>query len=489
MTRAPKNVSIDPKVLLEDMEKELARRSYAAYLSYSTNGVWKPHRHLMPLVDVFQRILDGEQNLRIIINLPPQVGKSFTGTKSFPARYLAQFPEHRVMVTTYGDDLAKEFGASNRDAFERKIPELFDVQIDPSRRADKDFAVYQRNGSFYATTLQSGATGKSANLLIIDDPIKNSADANSQLKRDKIYNEWRKSFFTRLQSGSNVVIIMTRWHEDDLTGKLLTDGSFDWEHIVVTAEAEENDILGRQPGEAIAPELGKDAKWIADTKRTVGTLEFNGMYQQRPAPAGGSIFKDKWFRYYSVLPKFDSMAMSWDCTFKGKKDSDYVVGQIWGKLGPDFYLVYEKRDRMEFTDTLTAMRQVIKLFPKAFAKLIEDKANGTAIMNVLKKETSGIIEIEPAGDKIARAQACSPLFEAGNVYIPHPDSHFVFSNGQQYSNAWVEDYKTELKNFPNAANDDRVDATSQMLNWWNVPVKDAYVEPRIRGSKNKKKSR
>lgn len=489
MAKTANNPLQNPDVLLDELEKELARRSYAAYLERATRGTWKPHPHLSPIVDVFQRILDGETGMRVIINCPPQVGKSLTGTKNFPARYLAQFPDHRVMVTTYGDDLAKEFGSNNRSAFEDVIPELFDVQINPRKRADKDFGVYGREGSFYATTLESGSTGKSAELLIIDDPVKNDMDANSPVKRNKTYNEWRKSFFTRLQSKSNVIVIMTRWHEDDLAGRLLTDGSFDWEHIVITAEAEENDILGRPLGAPIAPEMGKDEKWLADVKRAIGTLAFNGMFQQRPAPAGGSVFKDKWFRYYKVLPKFDSMAMSWDCTFKANDDSDYVVGQVWGRIGPDFYLVYEKRGRMEFVDTLSAFKQVVKLFPRAFAKLVEDKANGTGIMNMLRGTVTGIIEIEPFGNKLARARACSPLFESGNVYIPDPDSSFILSDGREYSNAWVEDYKTELKNFPNGTHDDRVDTTSQILNWWNVPVKDAYVAPRISGSKNKKKSR
>lgn len=471
------------------LKAELASRSYADYLDYVTDGIWKPLPHLQAIVDVAQRIGEGEQNMRVIINIPPQVGKSFTATEHLPSWYLGKFPDHQVMVSAYGDQLREKFGRSNRNAVANHGREVFGRGVDPKSASMTKFHVEGRKGMYYGITMRGGATGEGCNLLIIDDPIKNAEEANSQVMRDKIYNEWQSSFSTRLRDGANVIIIMTRWHEDDLCGRLLDEGG--WEHIVVRAICEEgdDDPMGRKVGEAIAPfpPLNRTVEWAERTKKTVGIFTWTGLYQQRPSPAGGSYFKDPWLKhYYKVVPaKFDAMGISVDATFKKTATSDFVVIQVWGRKGSGFYLVYNLKRRMTFTETLDELRRIIKLFPYAYVKLVEDKANGSAVIDVLSSTISGIVPIDPDGGKETRASAVSPFFEAGNVFLPDPKSTFHFEGiegvKETVSNEWVEDYQRELKNFPNGKNDDQVDGTTQMLNYWGKPQEYKYGLPTIRG--------
>jgi predicted phage terminase large subunit-like protein len=178
------------------------------------------------------------------------------------------------------------------------------------------------------------------------------------------------------------------------------------------------------------------------------------LYQQRPTPAEGDIFKRAWFKYYKVLPsKFDEVIMSWDCAFKDNKENDFVVGQVWGRVGADKYLIDQVRDRMDFPTTVSAFRNMSYRYPECRVKLIEDKANGSAVISTLKHEISGIVPVNPEGGKISRASAVTGDFEAGNVYLPDPSLK-----------RWVLDYVEELVSFPNGAHDDCVDSTSQALN-------------------------
>lgn len=476
---------VSPDELYRQVRCELARRSYEEYLQFITKDTWKPLPHLRPLVDIAQRILDGERDMRVIINCPPQVGKSFTLSENLPAAYLGKFPNRRVLVSAYGDHLSQKFGRSNRKAVKEYGKLIFGRGLDPSKSAEQEFAIENATGEYYGVTMLGGATGASADLLIIDDPVKNRTDANSPTMRDKTYEEYVFSFRTRFQDGTNVIIIMTRWHEDDLCGRLLKSG--DWEHIVLRAEAEEDDILGRKPGEPIAPypPLNRDKKWLEQVRKDVGSRAYIGLFQQRPSPADGEYFLEGWFKYYTEIPKFGSMGISVDATFKDSKTSDYVAIQVWGYANPNFYLVYEYRKQMGFTETVKAIERTVHMFPRAYLKLIEDKANGSAVIDVLKNKVKGIVPINPDGGKESRANAVTPFFEAGNVFIPHESAVFTLQDrdGVDFTltNEWVERYKSELKQFPNSKHDDSVDCTTQILNHWAKPTKRRRISVPIQG--------
>lgn len=244
----------------------------------------------------------------------------------------------------------------------------------------------------------------------------------------------------------------TRWHQHDLAGWLMSEHSDDWKVISLPAIAEENDPLKREPGAPLC-EYRYSKKALLKRKQAVGSRVWTGMFQQRPSPAEGTIFKDSWIRYWEEMPTdFDQIIQSWDMSFKDTKKSSYVVGQIWGRRGADFFLLGQTRDRLEFVAALRAVVALSATWPEVRAKLVEDKANGPAIISALKSQIPGFIPIEPKGGKEARAQAVSPLWESGNVYLPHPNLY-----------PWVNDFIDEVMNFPSAANDDQVDSMTQAL--------------------------
>ena len=210
----------------------------------------------------------------------------------------------------------------------------------------------------------------------------------------------------------------------------------------------------------------------------MGSYRYAGQYQQRPAPAEGGIFKRFWWRYWRpahldlppvpvrmpdgeiqniqavpVPALFDTMIQSWDMAFKDLATSDYVVGQVWGAIQADRFLMDQRRARMDMPATKEAVKELSNLWPKTATKLVEDKANGPAVIQELRHDLSGLIEVNPEGGKIARAHAISPQAESGNIYLPHPAIA-----------PWVEAFIEEAAAFPNGRNDDQVDAMTQALN-------------------------
>lgn len=457
-------------ILAKEAQRELAKRNYRDYVEFVHHGHYEHYRHTELICDVLQRIADGEQ-LSVLIEMPPRHGKSMTVTESFPSFYLAKNPDKRVIAAAYSDGLAKKFGRLNRNKFNEFASELFDVQLSEANSAVKDWGIENKPGGMIATGIGGSITGQGADLMIIDDPIKNMKEASSQTIRDNIWDEWEATLSTRLHDGASLIVIMTRWHEDDLIGRLLARSPRKWIRLRLPAIAEdEDDLLGREIGEPLCRELGFDEIWAEQKKTEVGSRTWAALYQQRPSPAGGNIFKREWMRYYvrteqqkrdwglsddvAVLPiHYDKVAQSWDCTFKDTSKSDFVAGGVLARKQANFYVLDLDHRRMGFTETMKAIRLMSDKWPNARSKYIEDKANGTAVIDMLKDEISGITPVEPEGGKEARANAVSPLFEAGNVYLPHPNLC-----------SWSEDIVEELVAFPNAAHDDLVDMISQGLN-------------------------
>jgi predicted phage terminase large subunit-like protein len=282
--------------------------------------------------------------------------------------------------------------------------------------------------------------------------------------REKVWEWYQSTLYTRLTPDGRIIIVMTRWHEDDLVGRLLkkeadeiregTHQGERWTVINFPAIAEENDYLGRKPGEALWPEFGFDEMRLAQIKSDVGSYVFNALYQQRPSAAEGNMIKRHWWRFYKVDPQdmeFDELIQSWDCSFKDSDGSDYVVGQVWGRIGADKYLVDQVRDRMDINDTMKAITNISQKWPNARLKLIEDKANGPALISMLSRKLGGMVAVKPKESKQARVSIILPDIEGGNVYLPQ-------------NRPWVQEFIDECSSFPNGAHDDMVDAMSQALN-------------------------
>jgi predicted phage terminase large subunit-like protein len=433
------------------LASQLWRASPAALAERISAGRWRRAPHLTLLSLYLADIAFGDKR-RLLVSMPPRHGKSLLCSFWFPIWYLTIFPENRIILTSYEADFARSWGRKVRDAINEHSSTLR-IKLSATAAA-ANYWELDAGGGMMTAGVGGPITGKGANLLLIDDPIKNHAEAYSETYRKKTWDWWLSTARTRIEPGGSAVVVMTRWHEDDIVGRLKNEmelGGEQWDELKFPAIAEENDVLGRSPGDALWP-----ARYSAETLLELkpgNSIVWNGLYQQRPAPSEGNLVKRDWIKYYDTPPKrFDEMLQSWDLAFEGGLQNDYVVGQVWGRLGADCYLLDQIRSQIDFPDTLRAFEALTLRWPKARKKLVENKANGAALISTLARKIQGIVPVNPEGSKEARLVGVSPVFESGNVWIPSPKL-------VSWVKAWVE----EIVTFPGAANDDQVDGATQAL--------------------------
>lgn len=427
---------------------------------------------------------------RLIICMAPQEGKSVRVAGDFPTWLLTQNPDLRIVTASYGQSLANRNGRAIR----RRITDHTDLglHLAPDNGAVHEWSVDGHDGGVLSVGVGAGVTGRAADLLIIDDPIKDRAQADSETYRDNVWDWWTDAASARLAPGAPVVLILTRWHHDDLAGRLLErDKDAGWQLLNIPAQADHNpdkgetDPLARQPGEFMVSARGRTTAQWEQRKKTAGSRTWASLYQGRPTPDTGNLFPtDGWARYTSlpwvergdgarIVPEAGrdpnvELVQSWDFTFKDTKSADYVVGQVWLRRGNQALLLDMVRRRMGFSESCQAMLDLTARWPQAVAKLVEDKANGPAIMNALRSKVGGLIPVEPEGSKYARAAAISPFVEAHNVLLPDPTA--------VPGTAWVTDLTDEAREFPGSAHDDTVDALTQAVHrLLLVPILDGTV--------------
>ena len=437
--------------------------AYCYHVNNETEGSWKAtkfHRWLCNEVQKFIETDTGNAIDILLLSVPPQHGKSTTITETLPSWYLMRNPTHRVIEVSYNEDFAKRFGRRNREKIER-YGEIFGVSLSSATKSVTEWELENGVGGMISRGVTSGVTGNACNLMIIDDPIKNRQDADSETFRNRLKDEWESSYKSRLgqAKGSKCIVIQTRWHEDDLYGYIASKEP-NVTVINLPCEAEENDLLGRKVGEELCPELHKDG-WLkefkesflngkADDNGEAGARAWNALYQGHPTSKEGNMFKREWWKFYDWTPdfRFDDLIMSVDATFKDADTSDYVAIEVLGKYGGEMYLVDLIKARLDFPKTIMAIKGMKAKYPRVSSILVEDKANGSAIIAVLRSQIPGIVGVTPKGGKVARASAVSASVESGNWYLPR--------NAQ-----FVGDFIDELASFPNGAHDDLVDAFSQ----------------------------
>lgn len=395
---------------------------------------------------------------RLIVNVQNQVGKSQLTSVLGPAWMLDHWPHLRVMLITHGIDFGNKWGKAVRNLV-AEHPEAFRrLEIAGGRDAAEGDWITTAGGGMFSTSVMRVA-GKPADRIVIDDPYAGWKEAHSETVRDNVWDAWESDIQGRIRPETSVCLTMTRYHFDDLTGRL-TDPKRNpeasrWRVVRLPALCEDlDDPLGRRPGETI-DERCRPRQFMLDRKATTSSYLWAGMYQQRPTPAAGGIVKRSWWKRYAMRPgwqKFDDVIQSWDMAFKATDDSSFVVGQVWGRIGGDSYLLDQVRDRMDFPSTLVALRNLTTRWPVAGAKLVEDKANGPAVVATLARQIPGLIAVGVEGSKEARAHAVSSYVESGNVWIP--DDRIA---------PWVGDFIEEWSAFPKGVNDDQVDASTQAL--------------------------
>jgi len=463
--------------LLPEINKELARSFLIDFTEYTYKdyGTMWFHKYIASRLD---NLLTDDNAKNLIINLPPQHGKSELTSRRFPAFALGRNPDLKITVCAYSADLASTI---NRQCQRIMETEEYTALFPGTRLNGKNivtnakgaylrnsdiFEIVGRKGFFNSVGIGGPLSGKTVDIGIIDDPIKDYAEAKSEVIRTSIWEWYNTVFKTRLHNKSKQLIIMTRWHEDDLVGKILSDceEAANWEQISIPALKDTYDTKGidaREYDEALWPDRHSKQK-LLDARR-IAPMRFEALYQQHPSAQEGIIFKEETFQYYSAtsLPKtFDKMLISVDSSFKDKSTSDPVSIGVWGLSGANAYLLDSCKGLFDFVKTIQKFIMMVNKYPLAKIKLIEDKSNGTAIIQVLKKKIAGIIAINPTESKEARAEAVSVYFEAGNVYFPEATMY-----------PWVNEFLTEIKQFPNGAHDDQVDMMTQALNYLYINIK------------------
>ena len=469
-----KEAEEEAKQLVAQIDAYYATQVYWRYVQFVHEGLWKPARFLIYICDVVERLLEDDEHIGAIFQLPPQHGKSMTITETLPSYYLGKHPDKHVIEVSYNDDFAAKFGRTNKQKIELFGKALFGIELSKDSQSASEFEIAGHRGGMISRGIGATITGNSGDLIIIDDPVKNRQDADSKVYSEFVINEWLSTVRTRRSATGKFILIQTRWAENDLAGYLQKYEPEDWIVVSFPAIAEKDEPeIGRKAGEALFPEIGKDLKWLERERRSYletplkgGRRAWMSQYQQRASSVEGNMIKRAyWQRYKLGLDmRFDELIQSWDCSFKDTDGSDNVAGHVWGRIGANYYLVDRIAYIMDILKTMENITIMSKKWRMAIIKLIEDKANGSAVITMLRNKLSGIIPVNAIRSKAERVNAILPLFEAGNVYIPE---EIEISPGVWQRCEWAEEVIDECADFrPEKQNqvDDDVDAMSQALN-------------------------
>jgi predicted phage terminase large subunit-like protein len=449
-----------------------ARRSFAE-LNPQTRFLFGWHFEIIAakLAALFERKIR-----RLIINLPPRHLKSHLASVSFPAWCLGRNPSAQILCVSYAQELADKLSRDCRRIIASDWYQwIFPARLSPQRQAVPEFETTAQ-GCRIATSVGGVLTGRGADIIIIDDPLK-PEEALSEAHRQGA-NEWfDHTLYSRLndkQQGA-IVLIMHRLHEDDLVGHVLAQE--DWEILRLPAIAEDDEtivvgsLLGsrrfqRRRGEALHP-AREPVAMLEQIRRTIGEYNFAGQYQQMPSPLGGGLVKAAWFRHYAAdeTPQFERIVQSWDTASKATELSDFSVCTSWGVHGKYLYLLDVLRRRMEYPELKRAVRAQYERFHPSVV-LVEDKASGTQLIQELIADgLYAVTRYQPQSDKIMRMHAQTAMIENGFVHLPD-------------AAPWLAGYLHELTTFPNGRHDDQVDSTAQMLEWFkrgNGPSSNAGI--------------
>lgn len=444
-----------------DKERLDAAISPAALAVATSQGQWKMVKHLAYLDRALTDTI--RTGGRLIVTMPPQHGKSELSSKYLSSWFVGTYPDRRVMVGGYGSKFASHWGREARNLIERYGQEYFGVSVDRRTSAVDDWSIEGRKGGMNTAGTGGGFSGKTADLLLIDDPIKGFEQANSEVYREKVWQWFLWEGYTRLSPNAAVILIQTRWHADDLAGRILTraeDVGLDWRVVNLPAFAVENDPLGRAVGEALWPEY-RTHVWLTAQKKMLGSYPWSALYQQRPTPPEGGLFKREWFKIVDRLPANISKAVRyWDFGYSQGR-GDYTASVIVCESEGLFYLVGVVRGQWSPLKRQQVMSQVAALDRITFGEQVnlktwipQDPAAGKEVaeLEIKRMAAEGFyIKAESQhGKKEVNALPFAAACEDGAVRL--------------VAGRWNGQFIDELCSFPTGANDDLVDAASRGFN-------------------------
>lgn len=450
---------------------------------YASGGTFKAAPHLLLLNRVLMAAAAGEKwASRVIVEMPPRHGKSEFISKFFPSWYLGLYPDRRVVIATNADTLSADFSRWNRDVLDAYGRDLFGVRVRHDSSANKDWRIDRRRGGMFATTIGGALTGRGADLAIIDDPIKNDREALSETYRTRNREWYRSTLRTRMEPTGAIVVVQTRWHEDDLAGWLQTEYPDEWLVVSLPAVAEGDEELFlpddpetpawvRPNGAALWPQRF-DGDALARLCHDLGGPEshwWTALYQQRPSPLGGGILKPDAFRRYrpvedgylldrpagpdvvsaTALRKFGTM----DLATSQSTQADYTVMAVFGITGPDLLLLDVFRGRLEGPDLPRLAARVATSYRLSYVG-VESVGFQTSTVQDMRRGNPHerpprpplpVKALRPEGDKVSRALTLAARMGGGQVYVPE-------------SAPWLPALFSEMAAFPHGKHDDQVDA-------------------------------
>jgi predicted phage terminase large subunit-like protein len=445
-----------PRRIGSTLERALAQSSPAGFAQVTSNGRWRMARHLSLVNDALVRVARGEIN-RVIINMPPRHGKSELISTNLPPWYLGLFPDRRILLASYEADFAAQWGRKSR-ALINAYGGLFEspVAVDPESSSASRWDILGHRGGMQTAGVGGPITGKGADLAIIDDPIKNAEEASSQTIRDAQWDWYQSTLYTRLEPEGAILLVMTRWNEDDLAGRLIEEmknGGDQWEVISLPGLAEEEDILGREPGQALWPSRFSSTR-LHEIERTLGPYWFAGLYQQRPAPLEGGLFKRSWFEIVDAAPARCMTLRQWDLAASEGKN-DWTSGLKLGIRDGVTYVMDIQRAQKDPAGVEQLVSSTAAMDGRETAIRIEQEpgSSGKSVISHYARHVLvgyDFLGDRSTGSKVERARPVAAAAELGNVKIVR--------------GSWNSVFLSELSVFPNGKNDDQVDTLSGAFN-------------------------
>lgn len=444
---------INTRDLAREYLVDKAGRSLLTYTNL-TYPKYQPNWHHKVIARYLEDAAVGKIK-RLMVLVPPRYGKSELSSIRLPAWYLGRFPDKKVIVASYSDWFSLQFGKHARNVCQTEMHRT----IFPESKVRKDSssgALWELDagGKFVAVGRGGSVTGHGAHLLILDDLIKNIQEAYSENVRETIWDWYKTTLFTRLEQDASIVIVNTRWHEDDLIGRILEHEGEKWTVLKIPAIADRDYSYGEfayKEGETLWPEKYPIAS-VLETKNVMGS-HFDSIYQQEPGAESGTIFKrDQWRKCLTAPRNAKWIVQSWDTGFKTGADNSYSACTTWIETDNGFYLVHAWWEKLTFPDLKLACVDLYEKF-RPNEVLIEDKASGQSLVQELLQSTKVPVKaIKPTGDKAARAHSVTPLFESGSVYI---------LDGEP----WTQEVIEHAAKFPRTKNTDVIDSATQALEY------------------------
>lgn len=425
---------------------EAWRFNITDYAERMSEGKWIAHRWQVFLAEVVQQAAL-EPNARILVAAPSRHGKSDVVSDWLPRWYLDLSPEKRVMIASYADTLATAFSRKVRNHFLYEEEAWTEIRHDQSKANDW---MTPEGGGMRSAGVGGGILGMGFNLGIVDDPMKNWAEAQSATKRDSVNNWFDTTFMSRAEPGASVIVTMQRWHPKDLIGHLLEKGGWVEYRFPALSEEGKPDAFNRKPGQPLCPER-YSKKEVKKRIEDMGSLKASGPMQQDPLASGGKRLQEHWFKYWDVMPEeFDEFVHTWDLTFK-KGGSSYVCGEVWGMLDNDFYLLDLARAKMSFMESVRAVESMDSLWPGCNV-VIEEAANGCAALNMFEERGTvpGRRGVRVKYSKEVRLINVMGPIEQGRCYLPNPHKY-----------PWVRCFINEVTQ--DTGNDDQLDCMTAAI--------------------------